>query len=288
MVKVVDRQAKVFITEKDGGSESSSFTGEYTKRVDHRVELHIDAEASQLDEVFIDGELLLLGVDYLVTGNTIITYLSGFLDSLATGAYEAEVTFSNGFIEQGVLVIKELSPTPPSGGSSNGGGSLKKDDCPDGDFSPSYYDGTCGISPEFPKNPERLLETDETREHGTAEEKSESQVYLWAREYHLTSMETYEDFRPYDAITRAEMAKIVVLYTKMITPNFLASEESIDCAFFTDLAQVNAELQAYITQSCELGLMGYYSDGETQKDAFSPNDRITRAEVATILSRMLR
>jgi hypothetical protein len=34
--------------------------------------------------------------------------------------------------------------------------------------------------------------------------------------------------------------------------------------------------------------MGYYSDGETIKESFLPNDNITRAEVATTISRMLR
>ena len=34
------------------------------------------------------------------------------------------------------------------GGSSGGGGSIIKDNCPNGDFSPSYYDGTCGLTPD--------------------------------------------------------------------------------------------------------------------------------------------
>ncbi|MDR2190057.1 MAG: hypothetical protein LBP53_02460 [Candidatus Peribacteria bacterium] len=34
--------------------------------------------------------------------------------------------------------------------------------------------------------------------------------------------------------------------------------------------------------------MGYYSDGETVKSVFSPNTTITTAEIATILSRLLR
>jgi hypothetical protein len=33
--------------------------------------------------------------------------------------------------------------------------------------------------------------------------------------------------------------------------------------------------------------MGYYSDGETVKESFSPNETITRAEVAVVISRML-
>ena len=64
----------------------------------------------------------------------------------------------------------------------------------------------------------------EDEEHGTSSETNlqessdpnlrESSVYLWAREHKLTSMETYEDFRPNDNVTRAEMAKIVVLYAE--------------------------------------------------------------------------
>ncbi|MDR0370087.1 MAG: S-layer homology domain-containing protein [Candidatus Peribacteria bacterium] len=60
------------------------------------------------------------------------------------------------------------------------------------------------------------------------------------------------------------------------------------CSSFTDLNQVNAELQSYIIKACEYGLMGYYADGETTKEYFSPTKEITRAEVATIISRMLR
>jgi hypothetical protein len=39
---------------------------------------------------------------------------------------------------------------------------------------------------------------------------------------------------------------------------------------------------------CQLGLMGYYSDGKTVQSAFRPNATITLAEVATIISRLLR
>jgi hypothetical protein len=57
---------------------------------------------------------------------------------------------------------------------------------------------------------------------------------------------------------------------------------------FTDLNKAPTDLQPYIIQACELGLMGYYSDGETVKETFSPNGTLTRAEVAVVLSRMLR
>jgi len=181
-VRVAERDQKIFITETDDGLESSPFTGEYTKNVDHKVELHIDAEASLLDEVFVDGILLILGVDYLVTGDTIITYLPEFLDSLATGAYEAEVTFMDGFVEQGVLIIKELAPIKPPVSKKGGGGmALPRDHCPNGDFSPSYYDRTCGVRPGTENN-----------QHGSAERGEYGTAYEWAYRRGITTMPTRE------------------------------------------------------------------------------------------------
>jgi hypothetical protein len=124
------------------------------------------------------------------------------------------------------------------------------------------------------------------------------EVYERAKASKLTSMQTYEEFRPNDTITRAEMAKIVSLYATAFTPNKglqpLAGRDTdadmglSTCTTFTDLNQTNPELQSYIIQACKLGLMGYYSDGTTIKPAFDPNDPITVAEVATTISRLLR
>jgi hypothetical protein len=64
--------------------------------------------------------------------------------------------------------------------------------------------------------------------------------------------------------------------------------DNAKCSAFTDLKKVNEELQGYIIEACKLGLMGYWANGVDIKSAFSPNEIITRAEVATVLSRMLR
>jgi hypothetical protein len=85
-----------------------------------------------------------------------------------------------------------------------------------------------------------------------------------------------------EGITRAEMAKAIV----SITPAVL--RESEKCSAFSDLNQAPVPLQSSIIQSCELGLMGYWANGEDVKPAFSPNEIITRAEVATVISRTLR
>jgi len=80
---------------------------------------------------------------------------------------------------------------------------MKKDNCPNGDHSNSYYDGKC----------EKDEKSDNT--HGAAEEKEDIEsedlqdevidgkkyskedisLYQWARKHKLTSMETIGDFR---------------------------------------------------------------------------------------------
>ncbi|MBW7954906.1 hypothetical protein H3C61_03775 [Candidatus Gracilibacteria bacterium] len=45
------------------------------------------------------------------------------------------------------IVDKTITPTVTYGGGGGGGFSLKMDNCISGDFSPSYYDGSCGNAP---------------------------------------------------------------------------------------------------------------------------------------------
>jgi hypothetical protein len=188
--------------------------------------------------------------------------------------------------------------------ASSGGwwSSRIKDVCPNGDYSESYYDGECGISPTDKEQVrEEILQElwliDSVSDvHGAADEDDGSlvdewntwllSVYEWAKKYNLTSMQTYEAFRPSDAITRAEMAKILVLYVERFTNNTSSSNEA--CYQFWDIEEINSELQYYITQSCQLWLMGRNADRTEVKTLFNPNDSLSRAEVATILSRMLR
>ena len=61
-----------------------------------------------------------------------------------------------------------------------------------------------------------------------------------------------------------------------------------ECAQFIDLDQANDDLQPYVVESCQLGLMGMHGDGVGVQEIFFPKRTITRAEVGTILSRLLR
>jgi len=91
-------------------------------------------------------------------------------------------------------------------------------------------------------------------------------------------MRTIQLARIRDGITRAEMAKIVSVYSKNVLGKEIPNKKP-QCRAYNDLHTVNAELQGYIISACELDLMGYYSDGVTFKPQFDPNDPITRAEV---------
>ncbi|MDR2189734.1 MAG: hypothetical protein LBP53_00630 [Candidatus Peribacteria bacterium] len=94
-------------------------------------------------------------------------------------------------------------------------------------------------------------------------------------------------------LTRAEMAKMMVTITALIKErtNKLVSTgrtKKEQCSTFSDLNQANEKLQPFIIKACELGLMGLQANGITLKTHFIPNETITIAEVATILSRFLR
>ncbi|GHV22455.1 hypothetical protein FACS189428_4550 [Clostridia bacterium] len=83
------------------------------------------------------------------------------------------------------------------------------------------------------------------------------------------------------------MAKMISIYAIKLfqkTPD----TSRIDCSQFSDLSQAGADLQSYIIQSCQLGLMGMDGDGIGVQESFLPKNSITRAEVGTVLSRLLR
>ncbi|MDR0370062.1 MAG: S-layer homology domain-containing protein [Candidatus Peribacteria bacterium] len=156
------------------------------------------------------------------------------------------------------------------------------DDCPDGDYSPSYYDDIC--------NSEDDHASAEENEDSSQAQNDQQDLYDWAKEHKLTDTTSKEEMRLQDNITRAEIAKVIVSYINSLDSSQAQNDTDNNdkCSSFTDLNQVNAELQSYIIKACEYGLMGYYADGETTKEKFFPNGDITRAEVVTIISRMLR
>ncbi|MDR3169210.1 MAG: hypothetical protein LBU27_05665 [Candidatus Peribacteria bacterium] len=100
-------------------------------------------------------------------------------------------------------------------------------------------------------------------------------------------MDTFEKARISDAITRAEMAKMISVFATEVLHK-IPDTEKIKCGQFSDLSTATEELQTYIITSCQLGLMGMDGDGIGVQKTFFPTRTITRAEAGTILSRLLR
>ena len=140
---------------------------------------------------------------------------------------------------------------------------LRKDHCPNGDFSDSYYDGTC----------------EENNEHG-----SEEDIYEWAKEIWLTSMDSIENFQWNRFLTRAEMAKIVSIYlTKILGKKEVSNGK---CEIFDDIQDIHSDLHEYIISACNLGIMGRTPDWNDVKQVFHPYYHVTKAEAVTIISRV--
>ena len=103
-------------------------------------------------------------------------------------------------------------------------------------------------------------------------------AYNWAHDKGITTMSTIDNANMYGAITRAEMAKMLSVYATEVLG--MTPDTSAACRF-TDTDSVKGDLNGYITESCQLGIMGQGIS------AFRPYDTISRAEFGTALSRVL-
>jgi hypothetical protein len=65
-------------------------------------------------------------------------------------------------------------------------------------------------------------------------------------------METFELARPFDYITRAEMAKMISVYAQVFLQRKPDVKKFVQCSAFDDIRQVNEELRGFILMVCEL------------------------------------
>ncbi|MDD3868517.1 MAG: leucine-rich repeat domain-containing protein [Candidatus Absconditabacteria bacterium] len=174
----------------------------------------------------------------------------------------------------------ENEETPSKTGQSGGGGTIlvKKNPCTEANCAEIPSSGAEA------KDPETIVVEDDISSSPSKGEMQE--LYTRAYENGLTTMPSLEAARFDDAIIRAEFAKVISVYATQVLNKEILEKEA--CKAFTDIKEVNEELQGYITQACNLGLMGYRADGLTVKKEFTPYGELTRAEVGTILSRLLR
>ena len=135
------------------------------------------------------------------------------------------------------------------------------------DYSPSYYDGTCGA--------QTVIWSPYSTELNNA--------YLRAYSYGITTMDTIQKANMWGPLLRSHLAKMISNFA--INIGGRTPDTSLDCDF-VDVSHQSEELQWYITLACQLGIMGINTDG-TPNTQFNPNDVVDRAQFGTILSRVI-
>lgn len=109
------------------------------------------------------------------------------------------------------------------------------------------------------------------------------EAYKWAFKEWITTMDTVEKARLDQKLTRAELAKMMVVYiqkVKKITP--LKTDEPK----YSDVDSSLWDLADYIKLAYQYQIMGIDGSGNALNE-FNPNGLVTRAEYATVFSRVL-
>ena len=163
--------------------------------------------------------------------------------------------------------------TTTTSGGGGGSSSTSKDTCPDGDTSPSYYDGKCDMIGSTHVSAAKLWSI--TWSPFTTEINN---AYLYAYNLGIVSSPTIVWADMEGKLIRSHMAKMMVNYA--IKVMWLKPDTTKTCSF-GDIGNQTSDLQIYIKLSCQLGLMWI------GVNSFDPEATITRAQFGTVLSRTL-
>ena len=193
--------------------------------------------------------------------------------------------------------------TPSSSSSSRWGGwsRLIMDHCPNGDFSASYYDGSCGNDwkPVETKEVEKQLFNptiktscfnpldQKTVDQGNAMTQLLRQAHQMLYSYQLTRWQGTRDFAPERSLTRQEAARFM---TEFAT-NVLCRKPSRSYADqFTDLGDADPTLLPYIYKSYDYLIFNGDANpnGDKVKTTFRPYDLITVDELSAIITRLVK
>lgn len=194
-------------------------------------------------------------------------------------------------------------PAPSSSSSSRWGGwaRLIMDHCPNGDFSASYYDGSCGNDwkPVEAKEVEKQLFNptiktscfnpldEKTIDQGNAMTELLRQAHQMLYSYQLTRWQGTKDFAPERSLTRQEAARFM---TEFAT-NVLCRKPSRSYADqFTDLGDADPTLLPYIYKSYDYLIFNGDGNpnGDKAKTTFRPYDLITVDELSAIITRLVK
>lgn len=138
---------------------------------------------------------------------------------------------------------------------------LSIDYCPNGDFSPSYYDHTCG-------EPQSSFTT------------SQNILDFW-KAISLLSLSTDSARQniKWKLLTREQAPQIFINFLSYIQKTLPTSSKTCN---FSDITNLNQEFQSLIRQSCHLWIFQW-----TSQNRFYPNAYLTNAEAITAIIRII-
>ena len=163
---------------------------------------------------------------------------------------------------------------------------LKKDYCPDGDFSNSYYDGTCWVNSNDNQNTEHWSAWDEEPiDSWDIYDDEVLEAYKWAYANDITTIDSFEKADPDWYLLRWHMAKMVVNFMVNVLWFEIPDDVPEHCLSFNDNPAIweSEEIKDYAIKSCALWIMWI----DMVNNEFLPNDIVSRAEFGTITSRIL-
>ena len=111
----------------------------------------------------------------------------------------------------------------------------------------------------------------------------QNDAYLWACQHNITTMRTIQEARLDQPLTRAELAKIMSVYAMK---EYHLKPLRVGVANYKDVNTDLGDLADYIQLAYQLQIMGINADG-TPIQAFEPHKLVSRAEFATVLSRVI-
>lgn len=128
-------------------------------------------------------------------------------------------------------------------------------------------------------------EEDATTTSATAQKYDEEQVtaYEWALEKGITTIDNIDNARLSDGLTRAELAKMMSQY---MTKVLWKTPADVEKANYADVNESLGDLADFIQTAYAYKIMWINADGTPLKE-FNPNGKVTRAEYATVFSRVL-
>ncbi len=117
----------------------------------------------------------------------------------------------------------------------------------------------------------------------TAYSEEQLEAYKWAYDNGITTINDIKLARLSDSLTRAELSKMMSQYISSVLKK---SPLKIDEPSYVDVEENLWDLTGYIAKAYQYQIMGINADGTPLKE-FNPNGLVSRAEFATVFSRVL-